>query len=213
MLAETLIENGTVTGEDLSPRIRSAFPSEANSVIGVVTLAFSTDPVARWMYPDPHPYLKHFPKFIEAFAGNAFKKGTAFWADGFSGAALWLPPDVHPNEEDIISLFTTTTSDEVRQDLFPVFEEMGSYHPEEPHWYLPMIGVDTFRQGNGTGTELMEHALSECDKTDSYAYLESSNPKNIPLYERFGFEVSGIIQAGASPPLFPMLRQKSSRKG
>jgi len=27
------------------------------------------------------------------------------------------------------------------------------------------------------------------------------------LYERFGFEALGVIQAGTSPPMWPMLRK------
>lgn len=38
------------------------------------------------------------------------------------------------------------------------------------------------------------------------AYLESSNPLNVPLYERFGFEVIAEIQTGDSPTIWPMLR-------
>jgi len=84
---------------------------------------------------------------------------------------------------------------------------MGSYHPTEPHWYLPFIGVDPARQGNGHGSALMEHALTRCDREQKLAYLESSNPRNIPLYQRHGFEVLGTIQVGSSPPLAPMLRR------
>ena len=39
------------------------------------------------------------------------------------------------------------------------------------------------------------------------AYLESSNPKNMSLYERHGFESMGRIQIGDSPPAHPMIRE------
>jgi hypothetical protein len=38
------------------------------------------------------------------------------------------------------------------------------------------------------------------------AYLESSNPANTALYQRFGFEGLGVIRVGHSPPMVPMLR-------
>jgi hypothetical protein len=38
------------------------------------------------------------------------------------------------------------------------------------------------------------------------AYLESTNPRNILLYERHGFEVIGAIRIGNCSPIFPMLR-------
>lgn len=88
-----------------------------------------------------------------------------------------------------------------------VFERMGSYHPQEPHWYLPLIGVDPTHHGQGYGSALMQHALLSCDRDHTPAYLESSNPRNIPLYQRHGFEALGTIQARASPPLFPMIRK------
>jgi hypothetical protein len=53
----------------------------------------------------------------------------------------------------------------------------------------------------------MKHALIQCDRAKKLAYLESSNPKNITLYERHGFELLGTIQVEASPPIFPMLRK------
>ena len=86
------------------------------------------------------------------------------------------------------------------------FEQMGRYHPSEPHWYLPLFGVDPFHQGKGYGAALMQHALIPCDRDHTLAYLESTNPKNIPLYERHGFELLDTVQVGASPHIFPMLR-------
>jgi ribosomal protein S18 acetylase RimI-like enzyme len=83
---------------------------------------------------------------------------------------------------------------------------MGGYHPTEPHWYLPLIGVDSAHQGRGYGSALLRHALRQCDQDNVAAYLESSNPANVPLYERHGFVVLGTTQVGSSPPFIPMLR-------
>jgi ribosomal protein S18 acetylase RimI-like enzyme len=88
-----------------------------------------------------------------------------------------------------------------------IFEQMEKFHPTEPHWYLPMIGVDPAHQGAGIGSALMMEALKAVDRDGIIAYLESSNPRNIPLYQRYGFEVIGEIQSGSSPVLRPMLRR------
>ena len=53
----------------------------------------------------------------------------------------------------------------------------------------------------------MRHALRRCDDDGLIAYLESSNPRNLSLYERHGFEIMGQIQAGTSPTLYPMVRE------
>jgi ribosomal protein S18 acetylase RimI-like enzyme len=74
------------------------------------------------------------------------------------------------------------------------------------HWYLSLIGVVLARQGHGLGSALLRHALERCDRDHLPAYLESTNPANVPLYRRHGFEVVGTIQVGSSPPMHPMVR-------
>lgn len=207
MLTETLLNNKTIPAVSSSDFIKTATVLEENQALAVITTAFSADPAVRWMYPDSYQFLTHFPKFIRSFAGKAFETGSAYYARGFAGAALWLPPDVHPDEDALIQLFEETIADEKREDLFSVFEKMGNYHPSESHWYLPLIGVDPFRQGSGYGSALMRHALVSCDLNKKLAYLESTNPRNISLYERHGFEVVGTIRVGACPPIFPMIRE------
>ena len=66
-------------------------------------------------------------------------------------------------------------------------------------------------QGKGLGSALLEHALATCDRHGVVAYLESSNPRNIPLYERHGFAQWGRIPVGSSPTLVPMLRKPKWR--
>jgi ribosomal protein S18 acetylase RimI-like enzyme len=190
-----------------TPIIKTVAASDEASAIAVVVLAFSADPAARWTWPDPQQYLEHFPSFVRVLGGKAFAHGSAHYLDGYAGAALWLPPDVHPDESALMTLLQRTASASMQKDLSLVFEQMGRYHPEEPHWYLPFIGIDPSEQGKGHGSALMKHALVPCDRERTLAYLESSNPKNIPLYERHGFELLGTIQVGASPPIFPMLRK------
>ena len=84
---------------------------------------------------------------------------------------------------------------------------MKAVHPEEPHWYLAMIGSDPAVRGGGYGAALMRSRLERCDAEGAPAYLESSNPDNVPYYLRFGFEVTGqIVIPGGGPTLWPMWR-------
>jgi ribosomal protein S18 acetylase RimI-like enzyme len=181
-------------------------PAEAERAIATIVLSFSTDPAARWSYPDSHAYLTYFPAIVRAFGGKAFAHGTGYHVSGFAGVALWLPPGIKPDEEALAAVFRGSVAVERQPEVFAVFEQMGRYHPHEPHWYLPLIGVDPAHQGKGHGSALLRHALRHCDRERVTAYLESTNPANIPLYERHGFRVLATIQVRSSPPIFPMLR-------
>jgi hypothetical protein len=52
----------------------------------------------------------------------------------------------------------------------------------------------------------MTQCLDVVDRTHQPAYLESSNPRNVPFYERHGFEITGEARAGTCPPVTFMLR-------
>jgi ribosomal protein S18 acetylase RimI-like enzyme len=163
--------------------------------------------VARWFYPNPREYVAHLPRLAVAIGGKAFAHGSAHYAEGFSGATLWLPPEVSPDEELTVATIRETVSQHLQADVFAILEQMGAAHPKEPHWYLWMIGTDPMRQSRGHGSALMRHGIASCDREKRLAYLESSNPQNLSLYVGHGFELIGTIQVGGCPPIFPMLRK------
>lgn len=187
--------------------VRAAIEQEQQAIIDVITLAFSTDPMARWAFPSPQTYLAIWPQAVKAFGGHGFAHGTVHLAGGNAAAAMWLPPGVQPDSERLRVLTEQHAPPERQADMAQVFQQMGRFHPEEPCWYLPLIGVDPASQGQGYGSALLRYALEQVDRTGAPAYLESSNPRNVPLYERHGFNVLGSIQAGSSPTVVPMLRR------
>ncbi|OLP19360.1 GNAT family N-acetyltransferase [Leptolyngbya sp. 'hensonii'] len=190
-----------------APQMRIARPIDQKYVIATLVLAFSQDPIVRWMYPDAYQYLTHFPRFVQAFGGKAFDQGTAYSINTYAGTALWFSPGVELDAEPLFELVRHSVFEPEQADVFGLFEQMDHYHPHPPHWYLPLIGVEPTSQGQGYGSALLQHVLQYCDRDRIPAYLESSNPANIPLYQRHGFALLGTIQAGTSPTLFPMLRQ------
>jgi ribosomal protein S18 acetylase RimI-like enzyme len=186
--------------------VRIVAEDEQDRAMSVQTMAFSRDPIMRWLYPEADDYLRHFPSFARAFGGGAFAHSTAHVAGDFGGAGLWLPPGAEVDGEAVGAVLSDTIEADRIGSVFEVLEEMGRHHIEEPHWYLAMIGVDPSHQGKGLGSSMLSFALSKCDEAGLPAYLESSNPANVPLYERHGFRVVGTIQVGDVPPVFPMLR-------
>lgn len=175
--------------------------------VEVLTRAFIHDPVARWTYPDEEHYQRGFPAFIQAFAGRAFEHRTVYQAPGVGGAALWLPPDVHRDDEAVATVIEATLSGRRRDEVLALMVEMGQYHPSEPHWYLPLIGVDPAHHCRGVGTGLMRHGLELCDRNSTPAYLKATADGNRTLYERLGFRIAGMIQVASSPPIYPMIRE------
>ena len=186
--------------------VHVATVAERDAVNAILTLAFSGDPATRWTWPDAKAYLEAFPHFAIAFGGAAFAKGSALRV-GAAGAALWLPPGTEPDEAALDALIERTADAATAVDGPKLMQQMANYHPHEPHWYLPLLGVDPAQQNKGVGGALLRYVTDQCDRDGVLAYLDSSNPRNIPLYQRHGFEIVGRAQSGSSPVITPMLRK------
>jgi ribosomal protein S18 acetylase RimI-like enzyme len=184
---------------------RASLSDYDRSIAALVT-AFISDPFIRWMFPDAKQYLHYFPQVLKYFAGRAFDHGSAFRSEDFKATALWLPPGVGPDEEALGAVMQEGVAPELQEEVFAVLDQVGASHPLVAHWYLPAIGVDPMLQGKGYGMALLARGVDVCDSTHVAAYLEATNPANIPLYRRFGFEIVGEIQTGSSPPITTMLR-------
>jgi len=191
-----------------SPSITNATkPDQQQRTVATMVTAFTADPITRWVLPEPHQYLTYFAEFVPLMAAGTFDHGGAYCTDDFGAASLWLPPNVHSDFEAMAGLAQKAVAERDQEKVFAFMGQMGQYHPTETHWYLPFIGVDPLRQGEGLGSALLQHALKFVDRDKLPAYLEATSPDSRRLYERHGFEAIGKIQTADSPPLWPLLRK------
>jgi ribosomal protein S18 acetylase RimI-like enzyme len=141
----------------------------------------------------------------EDFAGTTWTTGDA--------AAAWRPPDAPQRGDDHLDRFFGAMADaDVTEDDFGRLAIMGeaveAAHPTEPHWYLGVLATLPERRAQGLGSALLTESLAVVDAGHRPAYLESSNPRNITLYERHGFEVTGQIDIDLADGVYmtPMWR-------
>jgi len=186
--------------------VRTVGRDHAARAVDIHVAAFVSDPVMRYLWPEAHDYVGHFPDLVRGFGGRALDHDAADVTEDFRGGALWLPPGVHPDDEALEKLVDETVRESVRSEVREVLEQMEASHPAEEHWHLAFLGVDAAHQSQGIGAVLMRDRLAKIDASGLHAYLESSNPRNVPFYQRHGFEVLREIRIGGFPPVFPMLR-------
>ncbi|MFP6661543.1 MAG: GNAT family N-acetyltransferase [Myxococcota bacterium] len=86
-----------------------------------------------------------------------------------------------------------------------VSRALEAVHPEGPHWYLSLLGVEPSLQARGLGSELLRHWLSQVDREPAVIYLETDVESNCVFYEREGFAVENEIQL-LGVPLWCMAR-------
>jgi len=121
--------------------------------------------------------------------------------------AVWVPPGVWAEPPDLLEslrMLPMMLSWAGLGRLRRFMEMDAAEHakrPREPHFYLAILDVRPDRQGTGLGSALLSHTLSRLDLAGMPSYLESSNPVNVPLYERHGFRAVGEIRLSGGGPV------------
>ncbi|KXP01841.1 GNAT family N-acetyltransferase [Tsukamurella tyrosinosolvens] len=184
-------------------RIEDVTPRTLWASFGVLARAFADDPVIRWVQPSPRLDRVTFAGIHVASHGAPGASHLLFDGAEPVAAASWDPPGHAPHPlRQVASLpllaAGISTGFGRGAALVAALEER---RPAEPHWYLATIGSAV--PGRGFGSALLRYGLERVTGT---AYLESSNPRNVPLYQRFGFEPLAPIRLPRGPELIPMLR-------
>lgn len=173
-------------------------------VASLLATAFADDPVITWTQPDKRRHHGLFATLLSTVYADA--QLDVAGCDGEPmGAAVWMPPGRRSSRMDdlraMIALIRILGPRIVQGTIVDVMCE--GRRPGEPHWYLADLGAAV--QGRGVGTALLRAGIERAG--DAAVYLESSNEVNVPLYERFGFQVTGEIHLPfGGPTLWTMLR-------
>ncbi len=69
-----------------------------------------------------------------------------------------------------------------------VNQELRLIHPEEPHWYLAVLGVAPWARGRGWGRALVEALGQLVAQQPAPIYLEADRPQSVRFYQALGFE-------------------------
>jgi ribosomal protein S18 acetylase RimI-like enzyme len=189
---------------DNAPTIRDAVASDLETLVDTLSDSFAEDPMFNWLFPTSqlHPF------FFRMLVKEVYLPRGIVHLDGQDrAAALWLPPEERLKIAPRLRLLRFGLKLMRVNGLRPVWRIsrqssiFARHHPQEPHYYLQFIGCRRNEQGRGIGAALLKQGTRICDERGMPAYLECSNPRNIPLYERHGFEVTGQEAVGKNGPM------------
>ncbi|MEH6550687.1 MAG: GNAT family N-acetyltransferase [Pseudomonadales bacterium] len=186
--------------------------SDIEYVCDILANAFTDDPILSWVSGHKKIYGSLFRCEVEALYKH---HGQVYINREKSGAAMWLPAGVsskQPFHWRLIPVLWKMMRTGGLQSLMrggELDKIMAANHPQEPHFYLHAIGAQLGNQGRGIGSSLMKAGLKACDGYGVPAYLESSNERNNPLYERYGFEIIGEMTLPDCGPTMWFMRRES----
>ena len=170
----------------------------------VLATAFAADPVVRWLVPKAGRDVRMF-RALTAHLHAAPGCADIVLDNGEPvGAAVWDPPGHSVSlRQGLVGLskLLLAMGSGFRRGVVLERAFTGA-RPAGQFWYLAQIGAST--PGRGVGSALLGRRLASIEGP---AYLESSNLRNVPLYQRFGFDViEEISLPEGGPTLWTMLR-------
>jgi GNAT superfamily N-acetyltransferase len=182
----------------------------------VLARAFANDPFFTYVLSDPVERERLTPPFMTALTRYGLLFGEVYVTAGpVEASAIWLPPSLIRTEEQrdragltaVVSAFSDGARaryDAVVQD----HDRVRGAAQSVPHWYLVLIGVDPARQGLGLGSLLLRAGLSRVDQDGVECQLFTEQPRNVPIYQRYGFEIAVEGDLPDEGPHFWFMRRR-----
>lgn len=173
--------------------MRPITDADVPHVAAVIADAFATDPFWAWLFPGADRKLV-VRSWIKQLRVSYLPKGHSYANDALTGAALWAPPGKwrlsRAQELRLAPSYLRLLGPRRMRSAARAFSVIESGHPDEPHWYLSVLGVSPAHQRGGVGRSLIEPILERADREHMPTSLETFKADNVPYYERFGFQVT-----------------------
>ncbi len=172
---------------------------ERDQVVAVLMDAFSDYPVMRFVLGgDPLEMPDGLAALLGFFTDVRFGMGWPVLGlhldDELVAAALVNEPDDTP----FLDRFTEGLA-RVRAALGPeAYDRLERFErasegnePDEPHYFVGMVGVRAGHQRAGYGRALLAHVHEMAAATGHGVALSTEDPRNVPFYEALGYQVIG----------------------
>jgi len=182
-------------------RIRT---SQVELLGSVLTRAFHDDPGVEYILPDTRTRRSVLSWFFTSVAIRTSRLcGEIYTTANVAGGALWIRPGVdltidHAVRTELPSLrFRPDRSSVSRwMNVSACLASVRRQLSDKSHWYLIALGSEPSESETATRETLMAPVLATADWDLRSCYVETFHERDLPLYEKCGFQIAG---AGTIP--------------
>lgn len=180
--------------------VREATAADVPGAARVLAAAFDQYPWTRWSIP-ADGYTERLEELQAIYLRHAVETGIVLVDEAGHGVAALLPPEAPEPRVEAQSRIAELLGD--RLELL-----MTTQLPPRPSgaWDLATVGVHPNSWGRGTASALLAEGLHRLDERGAAVALETSDPRNVTLYSRHGFDVSATTRIPGGPVVHSMAR-------
>lgn len=163
----------------------------------IYSRAFTHDPLFSFLLPKKKSRERTLFSFFKPIVNYKIKFGEIYGVGTpLQGVATWTSPKGKKKEslrgvmetglwKLLFSPFVLTAFRGGR--LGRTTKKLHKKYAPNDHYYLDMLSVDPDSHGQGFSSKLVKPMLEVAKEKDVPVYLETSNPRNVEIYEHFGF--------------------------
>lgn len=192
--------------------MKRADPSQKSLVVDILTKSFDDNKSVNYVAKQDGNRQARIRGLMDYSFNVCHAFGDVWLSDDEQACALILLPDKKRTTLpailwDVKLAYSVIGMDRVGKVLSRE-SKIKSFHPNEPFSYLWFIGVAPNNQNKGKGSLLLNEIIEHSEKSQRPIYLETSVDRNIPWYQKNGFEIFKSLEL--SYTLYMLRRHVSS---
>ena len=140
-------------------RVRASTAADRIAISRAIGRAFFDDPIAIYLFPNAARRRSGFGAFARLAMDQFARTGVTFVSDPVQGAAIWQapsPPQLGFWRQAELAFRLLLTAHTGYARAIRLGKAIERHSPEEPHWYLAMLGTEPEAQGRGLGTAMLQ---------------------------------------------------------
>jgi GNAT superfamily N-acetyltransferase len=208
--AAGIIETMATHREPPTVIARTVTPDDHGRLTDIMATSFFDDPTWGPLLGAGGQRSRATAALMGFMARSATRYPWVLMSQGGESAAVWIPPGGEELAADELEPFEQLIHEHCgggAGDVLTALESFEHARPQQPHFYLSLLGTHDDSRGRGIGMGLLAENLSRIDAQGAPAYLESTNPANDARYQRHGFEPLGSFTVPTGAVVTTMWRQ------
>ena len=172
--------------------------TDKNLVVDILTKSFENNQSVNYIAKQDEKRLTRIRSLMDYSFEVCYKFGDVFLSEDRKACALVLYPDKKKTTFksillDIKLILSCIGVENIKRALTRE-SKIKQLQPKELMYYLWFIGVDPKYQNEGIGSILLDEIIEDSEKKERPIYLETSTLKNLPWYQKFGFQIYNELE-------------------
>lgn len=134
---------------------RVATSTDIDAIVDTLTKAFFHDPLWGPAFPDAEHRTVQWAAVWRLYATSALRHGWLLVTQNVEAVAVWIPPggdELTPREAAGLKDFLERAANPaVARTVLAMAGRFGAARPDEPHFYLTLLGRHDRHRGQGLG--------------------------------------------------------------